>query len=336
MKYGEFMAQLAKAGEEEYYIKRAEERLLGLLLPEGGDESARQVFFETADIEEIIGALATMPFFSPVNIVEVKNFALFKNAKKDEDEKKSKPDKNVERLAAVFAEMPPSNYAVFTFKGKVDKRKKIYKIFEKYGAVLESERVRPWETDEFLHDKLRSLNKEFARDALVWFKDAISLVDPVPLAFLDNELNKVALFAKERKITKEELTISFSALPEMSNFALADAILQKNATDALRVLSRAEKDGTYMPLVLSVVARQTRQLLRFKLYAQKGVQQRELAQLTGLPPFIAEKNLRAAKRYSLEELQEAMLALADADWRMKTGNGGNEILFGAVIKLCGG
>ena len=49
---------------------------------------------------------------------------------------------------------------------------------------------------------------------------------------------------------------------------------------------------------------------------------------------IAEKLGRSAARFSDAQLRQSFLDIADADYAMKTGRGGNELLEHIVIELC--
>ena len=54
----------------------------------------------------------------------------------------------------------------------------------------------------------------------------------------------------------------------------------------------------------------------------------------GLHPFIAEKLGGHARGFSEATLARAILSLADADYLLKTGQAGDELLEDALIRLC--
>lgn len=66
----------------------------------------------------------------------------------------------------------------------------------------------------------------------------------------------------------------------------------------------------------------------------QGVRGRALAKPLELNPFIAEKLGQAARRFSDAQLKDAYLSIVDADYLMKTGQGGNELLEHIIIGLC--
>ena len=68
----------------------------------------------------------------------------------------------------------------------------------------------------------------------------------------------------------------------------------------------------------------------------RGVRGKALGQPLDLNPFIAEKLGQAAQGFDETTLRAAFLELADADYLLKTGQAGPELLEHAVITLCGG
>ena len=54
----------------------------------------------------------------------------------------------------------------------------------------------------------------------------------------------------------------------------------------------------------------------------------------GLHPFIAEKLGGHARGFRESTLRDAVLALADADYLLKTGQAGDELLEDIIIRLC--
>ena len=343
MKFGEFMVKLQQqqdchlfllAGEEHYYIDKALKKIMAGLFPQP-QEAAESVQKITADIDtdDLIGMIETAPFFADKNILLLRNTSLFK-PRADGEKKTAAKDKKMERLLAVLADMPSFSYVIFVTGDKADKRRKLYKTIEKYGLVLEAEAVRAWNINDWLQGKLQAINRELDRDAYAYFQGAVSMMQQISLEFLDREFDKLALFAKERRITKAELVQVFAGLPEVSIFSLMDAISERNSRKALMLLKRQLADGTYFTVILALLTRHVRQLWQAKALQAKGIRGKALAKPMELNPFIAEKIGRAAAQFPEAVLKAAMLELIDADYWLKTGQAGEEILEHTVIRLC--
>ena len=93
-------------------------------------------------------------------------------------------------------------------------------------------------------------------------------------------------------------------------------------------------DGVFPPLLLAGLVRHVRQLWQAKTLMSRGVRGRALGGPLEMNPYIAEKLGRASQTFSEAQLHEVFLLLADADYRLKTGQAGPELLEQAVIGLC--
>lgn len=351
MKYGQFLAALRKngvkhvyllSGEEQYYIRKAEKALLNVLVPE---EAARTECVQTFDgdpsVEDLVGLIDTIPFFAEKTVLLIRGTQLFREKKADKEEtaeeKKSRSRKKtdpLERLMERIASMPDTSYVIFETASKADKRRKLYKLVEQSGAVLEAGRERAWTVDEWLRGKLAEIHRELDREALAYFMNAVSMMQPIELEFLDEELNKLALSTENRVFTKKDISRVFASVPEVSGFAMLDAVSARDVKKAMIILERQISEGTYLPILLSGLARHVRQLWQAKDLMARGVRGRALGQPMNLNPYIAEKLGQAAKSFDTAVLKDTFLFLCDADYKLKTGQGGEELLEEAVIALC--
>ena len=346
MKFGEFMASLQKselkhvyllAGEEHYYIEKAREKLFAQLFASPQEQAgALQKLTGVLDTDDLVGLIETAPFFASKNVLLLQDTSLFKENKEDGDNKKPGKDKKMERLLATLADMPEFSYVIFVQNGKADKRRKLYKVIEKCGAVLEADAVRAWNINDWLQGKLQSMNKDMDREAMAYFSGVVSTMQTISLEFLDKEFDKLALFTKERQITKDLLTKVFAGLPEVSVFAMLDAISERKAKKAMQLLRRQLNDGTYFTVILALLTRHVRQLWQAQTLQKQGIRGKALAKPLELNPFIAEKLGRAAMQFPEAVLKRNMLELIDADYFLKTGQAGEEVLEHAVIDLCRG
>ncbi len=320
------------AGAENYFIDRAREKILSLLFD---DRSARSDGLTVLDcdnkidLSEIINVIDTAPLFVDKNVVLVKNAKFFK-AKAGDDKS---ADTKLERLLTVLSSMLETNYVLFTTNDAPDKRKKLYKMIDKTGGVLEAEALKSWQLEPWLNDKLRALKLTMDADARQYFIETVSLMPEVSLGLLDNELDKVALFVKGDRITRAVLEKVLASLPEISNFALTDAVTAKNLGRSMQILSMQHDDLKNLLGVLALLVRQVRLLLRAKHFMSRGVSGKALGEPLGLNPFIAQKTGDASKKFSQAALETALLDLAEADFGLKTGAAGAELLERAVMRL---
>lgn len=329
MKFKEFMSALdgeikhvyLLCGEETFFIDKAREKILARL---GVDRATELVTFDCDTkpaLGDLISAIDSSPFFSSKNVVLVKNAPFFS------------ADKKIERLENILRDMQPTNYAIFTAK-TADKRRKLYKIISQVGAVLEAEPLRSWEVDDWLNAKLKSLGKIMRGEARRHFNERLGILPEISLWYLENELDKIALNVAGEEITAADLRKNMLAPPEVSNFALTDAIDERKQKKSVYLLRQQARTPQKIPLVTTLLVNHLRRLLRAKHFMAQGVTGRRLGEVLEMNPYIAQKIGETAKGYRGELLEEAFVDLAEADFKLKTGRAGIEILERIIVKLC--
>ena len=328
MKFKEFMNELDKdlknvyllCGEETFYIDKAREKIFAKLQVDKS-EIVTLDCSEKIPISEVVNTIDSAPLFNPQNVVLVKNAPFFGSEGKSE------------RLESILEYMLPTNFVIFIAKS-ADKRKRLYKIISKVGLILEAEPLRSWQLDEWLEDKLKSIDKVMYGTARKYFMERVGMLQEISLWYLENELDKISFAVKDREIKISDLQRLLTESPEVSNFALTDAIDAKKITTAIQILRTQLRDKGKFPLVIIVLVNHVRQLLRAKFFIKQGKKGRALAEPLELNPFIAQKVGEKAATYKTKLLEEIFIELADADYKMKTGRAGIEILERIVIKLC--
>ncbi|MBQ3726986.1 MAG: DNA polymerase III subunit delta [Selenomonadaceae bacterium] len=329
MKFKEFMSALdgrlknvyLLSGAETFFIDKAREKILSRL---GIDRATELITFDCDTkpaLSEIAGAIDSSPFFGEKNVVLVKNATFFSAEKK------------FERLENILRDMQPTNFVIFTAKA-ADKRRKLYKIISQVGAVLEAEPLRPWEINEWLDEKLLSLGKIMRGEARRHFNERIGILPEISLWYLENELNKVALNVTGNEITAADLRRNMLAPPEVSNFALTDAVDEKKLKKAIYLLRMQARDRSKIPLVTTLLVNHVRRLLRAKFFTAQGITGRRLGEPLEMNPYVAQKLGETSKTYREKILEEVFVELAEADFKLKTGRADVEVLERILLKLC--
>ena len=308
-------------GAETFFIDKAREKILSRL---GIDRATELITFDCDTkpaLSEIAGAIDSSPFFGEKNVVLVKNATFFSAEKK------------FERLENILRDMQPTNFVIFTAKA-ADKRRKLYKIISQVGAVLEAEPLRPWEINEWLDEKLSSLGKIMRGEARRHFNERIGILPEISLWYLENELDKVALNVAGNEITAADLRRNMLAPPEVSNFALTDAVDEKKLKKAIYLLKMQARDRSKIPLVTTLLVNHVRRLLRAKFFMAQGITGRRLGEPLEMNPYVAQKLGETSKTYREKILEEVFVELAEADFKLKTGRADVEVLERILLKLC--
>ena len=318
---GELKHVYLLSGKENFYIDKAREKILSKL------KISRQDVFtieykDKMPLSEVVNAIDTSPLFSPLNVVVVRNATFFS------------ADEKFDALENALTNILPSSYVIFIAES-ADKRRKIYKTVAKIGATLEAEQLRSWQIGEWLDEKLKSIGKTMNGQARKYFSERVEMLPEISLWYLENELDKVAAYVGGRDITATDLQRIMAEPPELSNFAIIDAINAKQTEKALLILRNQLRDIYKAPLIIGLLVRHIRQLMLAKFHLKRGMQSKELTRpLEVASPFIAQKIGDASRSYTPKILEETFLELADVDFDFKFGRAGAEALEKIVVKLC--
>lgn len=322
-------------GEEPYYIRQVEQALIASVVPVE-DRDMNLIMFESdPQREELINTIETIPFLGEKNLIIVRNTGLFGTGRKTGNEVQDKTDAATERLIKLFGNMPAYSHVVFITPDKPDKRRKLFKVVEKNGVVLEAAPLKGKELRSWLTQRLAELNIKMAPDAQEHLLAAVSMMPQVSLDFVNNELEKVLLYtAGKSRITKQDLLQILSTVPEVSVFAMVEALSQRQTPQALALLAEQLTAGEHPLRILVLLARQVRQLWQVKDLIHKGCGSREVADFFKVPGFIGEKLVRQSRSFSEGKLKAALLSLAAADRDLKVSRSGPVVLEKIIIELC--
>jgi DNA polymerase-3 subunit delta len=137
---------------------------------------------------------------------------------------------------------------------------------------------------------------------------------------LDNELEKLALYAFHRTITPQDVRAMVADAGEEMIWNLTDALGQRNARGAMRALRELRRNDQNPIGLIAAIARQYRLLLQVKTLLDAGMGDRfEIAKRLGEKPFPVEKAMRLAGRYPYAEIESILERLLEADAAMKSG-----------------
>ncbi len=115
---------------------------------------------------------------------------------------------------------------------------------------------------------------------------------------------------------------------------MIDAVSQKQIGKALQLIGEQIKSGEHPLKLVALLARQVRLMWQAKELAKDGYGAREIAEKLGLVPFIGEKMLKQSKNFTPEVLKQASLALATADYDLKSGRANKSALEEIIIAMC--
>lgn len=220
-----------------------------------------------------------------------------------------------EEALASLKELPPTTDLVF-LEDVVNPNNPLHLALRPVATVQEftplpPDQLRRWVADQA---RLRGLALMPQAQALL-----VDMIGP-DLWSLTNELDKLVLWASGRTLAEEDVTRLVSAAREVRIFSTVDAIVERNASRALRRLQAFLAQGEATPpQVRAMLARQVRLMLLAHALLRGGVPQQQLGTRLGVSGYPLQKTLEQARRYTWPHLVWFHERLLEADVAIKTG-----------------
>ena len=226
----------------------------------------------------------------------------------------------LDKLTALVNDVP--DYCTLLISApKLDKRTKFYKALKKAALLCECASIRPYELQPWLDAQAELYGARFEHDAIGMIMEYLAPVEKVPLQLLQQEIAKLAVYAGERRQwTRQDILDIFAALPEASDFALTNFIMEGRLKAALEALASARRHGTYVLPLTAMVSAKLRQLARYFELQRSGYDQRSLMQELGVRhPYAMKMLTQQARRFDERRVHEALLAVDQLNIDLRQG-----------------
>lgn len=286
-------------GNDKY---RVQERLRSILASHRGDagDININVIESDYDFAKIKSEAESLPFLSDKRLLVVKNLL------------HSKDKELLENISKWLPQVPETTDIVFVEDETPDQRTALYKALAKNG-------------------KIEDLSELKVAEAVAWIKNAVAAkganIDPEAasllqlycgsdLARLTTEIDKLAAF--DPHITKANVENLVDAGFFNTIFELTDAISEKKAKKALDILVKSLDAGENEIYLVSMLARQIRNLLIVKDLSEHRLSEGEIVGKTKLHPFVVKKSLSQSRNFTKNQLIALHSHLVELDFAMKS------------------
>ena len=140
------------------------------------------------------------------------------------------------------------------------------------------------------------------------------------LRTLDNELEKLALYAHGRQIEESDVRLMVSQAREASIFGAVDALLDGKPSVALKLMHHLRSDGAELTYIIAMAQRQLRLVTLARDLLDRGQRTGEIGKRLNLTSeFVLRKTVEQARKHSLDTLEGIYRRLLEADLSVKQG-----------------
>jgi DNA polymerase-3 subunit delta len=141
-----------------------------------------------------------------------------------------------------------------------------------------------------------------------------------------NEINKLVSFKhlkpktqNPKPITTSDVELLVKAKLNTNIFAMIDALGQKNAKKATKLMDDLLTSGESEGYLLSMISYQFRNLLAIKDLTKKGLNKFQITKQTRIHPYVVSKTIPQCKNFTIKGLENIYQKLLQTDINIKTG-----------------
>ena len=311
-------------GEETYlrdhYLGELKKRLLTGGLDDFNYHALQGKDLSLRRLQETVDA---MPMMSEHTFVVVTDYDMDRGGK--------------EELLEFLSDLPEYVCLVFVYdvlEYKIDQRSKLAKLLKEKGLVVDFLRQDQNDLTGWIARRFRALGHEIGTEEA---KYMIFLCGDL-MTGLISEIEKVGAYAKEKRVTRQDIDAVATPQLDAVIFRLTDAVAEGNYDKAFSVLGDLLHLQEPPIRILSVLGKQVRQLYAACLAKKNGKGTTWLMELLGMRySFPAEKLMRSARSFSISWCRRALIQCEKADLLLKsTVADGREVLTDLLLDMAVG
>ncbi len=311
-------------GEDDYNIEQAMgETVREFRAQPNAEYNLSEFEGAAASISEVIGAASALPFLASSRLVLVRGL-LAHLARKGGGETARRAQ---EQLVEALPGLPDSTLLLLVERGKLPDSNRVLK-----AVPAQSVRVfaPPSDSTEWIVRQAKARGGQIDREAA----RALALATMNDLRLASNELDKLLAYTEgQRPITEADIALLTPYVAEARVFDMTDALGQGRGAAAARLAHQLLGQDQDVFQLFAMVNRQFRLLLLAREHLDGGGSRERstLAQVLGVPPFLADKLAVQSRAFSLRQLEGIYRALHDADVKIKTGRIAPELALDLLI-----
>lgn len=251
-------------------------------------------------------ACSSIPFLAKARIVIARNLLT------------AKPDKAfTKQLLTLFPNLPDTTRLFFLESAALPDNHAMLKAAETAvnGYVKRFSRPEGIGLERWIRQRVGEKNGRISPQATQLL--AINIGND--LQILDNEIEKLLLYAGDAEIKGDDVTKLCPYLAEVNIFELVDAIGNRNGRKAATLLQQKFNEGTDPFALFPMFVRQFRLLLQVKELADAGERPPAIAKTLKLHSFVVGKIHQQARGFTMSQLEQIYRHLLDIDVGVKTG-----------------
>lgn len=269
------------------------------------------------NIENLIADIQTPAFGYPKKLIIVRNSGLFKK-KSNMSSGKNNSNSLANKISEYIKENLETIYCSvdLIFVEEEVEKNELYKVIEKYGNVLQYNKLKPIEAEKRIKSICNAYKVNIDSQTLKYFIEICG----TDMQNLINEIRKQIEFATAGGIiTKENIDKLAIKQLDVVIFDLTDNLGKKNTKESLEIFNNMIYSKEPIQKILITLYNHFK-----KLYITKNAikENKNIAEALNLKPnqmFLTTKYSNQCKYFTEEELRKILQSMIDLDYNYKRG-----------------
>jgi DNA polymerase III subunit delta len=287
-------------GEEDFLF----DEIVDAIVSTAVDESTKGFNLDILDGseangKEIVSIALSFPMMAERRVVLVKDFDHVLNKEAVES----------------YVEHPLSTTILVLLAGEPDTRKKPYPAIKKNSTGGQFNRLYDNEIPGWIQRKVKQMKRQISIEA----EELLHSYVGNSLRDLSNQLEKLAIAIGDRtSIEANDVRSVVGISKEFTVFELTKAVGQKNLSKAMEIMEHMMDAGESPQFIIIMLTRHFTVMWKLNdLHSATGSEY-ELAQSVQVSPYFIKEYLAHLQKYNPIEIENALLALTQADEQLKT------------------
>lgn len=314
-------------GQEKYLMENAVGYLINKYVK--GTEVFNYTKFKGSEAkpEDIISACETYPVMNDKKIVLVRDLVDFLS---ENDLKDSFYD--------FLYNLSDFVILIFWDTANIKKTTKFYKAFKKKDRDMDFAKLNPVDLNNFVKGYFIRKGKEISQSEVSLFigeSGYNSKNEDVSLLDLKTEMDKIASHAKNKKISREDISSTITENIDTNIFKFLDAMMGRSREESLKELHNLYKLGEPSLKIFTMIIRQVKNLLSYKILSTKNISQNDIMNKMEVKNFELKKIRDFERNFSKEFLINFYEELIKTDELFKTSSIDEKLIMETlIVKYC--
>ncbi len=262
----------------------------------------------------VISSCETMPFFAPKRLIICRDW--------------SKEDENT--YLEYIESVPQSTLLIFLLSGKPHASNAFFKAMKKANRDVAFDAMDEADATRFVQKHVSASSCSMEASVV---RHLIAAVGTDGYTLI-SEIEKLCAYAgDETIITREMLEKVVVKNIEYRIFNVLDDIMNARVKEGLGALfEMLDKNDVHPMQAASILAGQCRNLLGIKACVSANIRDEgRIAKELSMSPYVVKKSMRLSASKTAEEIERALMAFIDVDYRIKTGQAQERTAIEAAI-----